>query len=223
MASTLGEYDFWLFDLDGTLVDVEPSYRSSVIETVGDRLGHGFTEEERTVLWHGFGDRRQHLLERHSIDPERFWKHFHEVEDPIARAEATYLFEDAEMMFASLDRPAGLVTHCQRYLTDPVLDSLDIRDWFESVLCCTEETGWKPDPRPIERTMSAMGLSSGGTTRGVLVGDNQQDVGAAWNVGLDAVHVERHGPRARGACVLGDRRVRGLDELVGRSHEPAMD
>jgi len=49
--------------------------------------------------------------------------------------------------------------------------------------------------------------------RGVLVGDGPQDVGAAWNAGLDAVHVERHGHDRRGLCVLGDHRVDGLDEL----------
>jgi phosphoglycolate phosphatase len=49
--------------------------------------------------------------------------------------------------------------------------------------------------------------------RGVLAGDGPQDIGAAWNAGLDGVHVERHGPERRGMCVLGDHRVESFDEL----------
>jgi len=48
---------------------------------------------------------------------------------------------------------------------------------------------------------------------GALAGDDPVDVGAAWNAGLDAVHVERHDPSDRGQCVLGDYRVRSLADL----------
>jgi phosphoglycolate phosphatase len=47
----------------------------------------------------------------------------------------------------------------------------------------------------------------------VLAGDGPQDVGAAWNAGLDGVHVERHGHERRGMCVLGDYRVESFDDL----------
>jgi len=50
--------------------------------------------------------------------------------------------------------------------------------------------------------------------RGYYVGDGESDVSAAWNAGLDAVHVERVGHEDRGRCVLGDRRVSRLDELL---------
>ena len=33
------EYDFWILDLDGTLVDVETSYVRDVFDRVGERLG----------------------------------------------------------------------------------------------------------------------------------------------------------------------------------------
>jgi len=45
-------------------------------------------------------------------------------------------------------------------------------------------------------------------------------VSAAWNAGLDAVHVERVGHEDRGRCVLGDRRVSRLDELLARRLNP---
>ncbi len=202
-------YDRWVFDLDGTLVDVEPAYVQDVLGRVGDRLGYQFSEREAEALWHGFAGKRNETLEAAGLDPERFWETFHDEEDAEARAEATFLYPDAELV-GEIDAPTVLVTHCQEYLTEPVLSTLDIADWFDTVVCCTSETGWKPDPRPVERALATAGARDG---PGVLVGDSPQDIGAAWNAGLDGAHVERHGHDRRGLCVVGDHRLRRLDEI----------
>jgi phosphoglycolate phosphatase len=204
-------YDFWVFDLDGTLIDVEPSYIHEVMGRVGARLGHEFTPEQAEAVWHSYGGDPNDSLKKWGLKPSTFWTTFHEEEDALARAEATFLYRDAER-FGSLEKPLALVTHCQSYLAEPVLDHLDIADWFDAVLCCTDETGWKPDPAPVRRVVDSLGLGQNGH-RGVLAGDGPHDIGAAWNAGLDAVHVERHGHERRGSCVLGDHRVTSFDEL----------
>jgi phosphoglycolate phosphatase len=211
MAAPSEDYDFWLFDFDGTLIDIEEGYMMEVMEEVGARLGHGFTLREAETLWHGLGGERNAQLVEWGLDPERFWETFHEVEDPVARAEHTYLYDDAAWV-GGLDRPVGLVTHSQQHLTDEALARLGIGDWFDSVVCCSSELGWKPDPAPVRLAMRGLGVDDGG--EGVLVGDGPQDIGAAWNAGLEGVHVERHGHERRGLCVLGDRRVGRLDELL---------
>ncbi|MFC5972438.1 HAD family hydrolase [Halomarina salina] len=209
-------YDFWLLDLDGTLIDVEPTYVRDVMAEVGDRIGHSFTERESELLWHGLGGSRDDLLRTWGYDPQAFWSVFHDVEDPIARAEHSFVYDDAVRFVAGIDAPVGLVTHSQQYLADAALSTLDIGDWFDTVVCCDDELGWKPDPAPLHLAMSNLGVGSGlanGSERGVLVGDGPQDVGAAWNAGLDGIHVERHGHERRGSCVLGDRRVSDLTEI----------
>ena len=203
---TTRTYDRWVFDLDGTLVDVEPGYIHDVFARVGDRLGRGFTAEQAETVWHGFGGPRNDRLASWGVDVEAFWEAFHAEEDGTARAEATFLHDDAAVV-GELTEPTVLVTHCQPHLTDPVLDVLDIRDWFDAVVCCTEETGWKPDPRPFRMALREAG-------DGVLVGDGPHDIGAAWNAGLDGAHVERHGHERRGICVVGDHRLERVDELV---------
>jgi phosphoglycolate phosphatase len=208
-VDALPEYDFWLFDLDGTLVDAEWEYTRAAFDRVGERLGRRFTDREAEILWHGLGGSRNEQLRRWGVDPETFWEAFHAIEDPEARAAATRLHEDARFV-GDLDAPTGLVTHCQRYLTEPVLDRLEIRDWFDVVVCCTEDLGWKPDPRPVEHAIAGLGVEGAG----VLAGDGACDVGAAWNAGLDAVHVERHGPDRRGQCVRADYRVTSFRELT---------
>jgi phosphoglycolate phosphatase len=217
-------YDVWLFDLDGTLVDAEWSYTREVFDRVGDRLGREFTDREAEIVWHGLGGARDPQLRAWGISPDEFWPAFHDVEDPQARAEATYLHEDAAELVADLaggDAPVGVVTHCQQFLADPVIDHLDVRDWFDAVVCCTEEVGWKPDPAPVHHTIRALGLDPADPGRGVLAGDGASDIGAAWNAGLDGIHVERHSPERRGQCVLADYRVDAFSAL--RRREVAAD
>ncbi|PSP85688.1 HAD family hydrolase [Halobacteriales archaeon QS_6_64_34] len=206
------EYDFWLFDLDGTLVDVDPAYSVAVMERVGDRLGQGFSEREAALLWYGQGDARRDLLAERGVDPARFWDVFHEEEDPLARADATYLYDDVEAFLSERTEPVGLVTHCQEYLTEPILDGLDIGDWFDTVVCCDDDIGWKPDPEPVHRAMADLGVGHNGRS-GALAGDNPGDIGAARNAGLDGIHVERGSPISEDRCVWGDHRVRSLREL----------
>ena len=203
-------YDYWLFDLDGTLVDVEPNYVHFVVGQVGELIGYRFSERQAEMLWHGIGATPEELLTQWGIDESQFWQAFHEVEDPITRADASYLHPDA-IVVGELDRPVGLVTHCQDYLTGPVLDAVDVRDWFDTIVCCSEATGWKPDPRPVERAVADL---PGSGPNGVLVGDSSSDIGAAWNAGIDGIHVERHGEDRRGCCIWADRRVRSIQELV---------
>lgn len=206
-------YDFWLLDLDGTLVDVDSSYIHDIFEAVGNKLGVSFTAYEAEVLWYGIGDGRERILSDNHVSPERFWRVFHEVEDPTARAEATHIYPDAEAFVPTLDQPVGLVTHCQEYLTEPVLETHDIGDWFDTVVCCTEETGWKPDPGPVEVAMRELNVAHNGH-HGALAGDDAQDIGAAWNAGITGIHVQRHDPERYGQCVMGDQRVTKLTDLA---------
>lgn len=210
-------YDFWLLDLDGTVVDVEPRYRHQVFEAVGDRLGREFTHEEVETLWHGLGGPRSEKLQAMGLDPGTFWPALHEAEDPEARAEATFVHDDAAALLDELDRadrPVGVVTHCAPFLANHVVDHLGLRSRFDAFVTCSDDLGWKPEPEPVHHTMNELGVDA--QAEGVLAGDGSSDVGAAWNAGLDAVHVERHGPARRGQCVLADHRVERFTELDER-------
>ncbi|WP_251342569.1 HAD family hydrolase [Haloplanus halophilus] len=211
-------YDFWLFDLDGTLVDVDWTYVRGTFDEVGDRLGHRFSDETAYALWHGIGDERRRLRESAGVSVERFWEVFDEVDDPRARAEATYLYDDAALL-SDYDGPLGIVTHCPEPVTGVVLDHLDIRDWFETVVCCSPDVGMKPNPDPVRTAMGGLGATA--ADGGALVGDSAVDVGAAWNVDLDAIHIERHGHGRRGHCILCDRRIESIRELRGLSRPVA--
>lgn len=209
------EYDFWLFDLDGTLIDAEWEYIRSVFDRAGEKLGREFTDREAEYIWHGLGGKRDALLQEMGVDPTSFWAVFHEAETPSERAAASKLYDDAAVLLATINRdetPIGVVTHCQEFLTQPVLAELELAEWFDAVVCCSEQIGWKPNPSPVHRAMEALEVDS--DHHGVLVGDAAVDIGAAWNAGLDGIHVERHGHAQRGHCVRGEHRVNSLTELL---------
>jgi phosphoglycolate phosphatase len=208
-VSSATTYDFWLFDLDGTLVDTEFDYVRETMGRVGERLGCSFSDREARVLWHGHRDARQRILPA-DVSIAEFWRTFDAIDDPQARAEATFLYDDARPI-GDLDGPVGLVTHCPAPMTAAVLQHLDVRDWFDSVVCCDEDVGWKPDPRPVETAMGELGVN--GVHSGALAGDGPGDVGAAWNAGLDALHVARKDPDDLGRCVLADHRVESFADV----------
>lgn len=208
------DYDVWLFDLDGTIVDCEPSYARGVFDRAGSRLGYDFSDRQVEDLWHGLTGTRNDHLRAWGLDPERFWAVFHDEEDPGKRAAASYVYDDARRLLDRLraaDVPVGVVTHCAAFLAYPVIEHLEIADWFDAFLACDEETGFKPDPAPVRQVLDELGVDGDG----IMLGDGESDVAAAWNVGLDAVHVERHGYARRGRCVRADYRVPDFDELLG--------
>ena len=207
------EYDFWLLDLDGTLVDVEETYIHEVGTRVGERLGVSFSARQAEHLWYGFGDSRERVLAETGVDPGRFWTEFHEVDDPGSRAAATHIYPDAASFVAAVEGPVGLVTHCQAYLTGPILESLGIADWFDTVVCCDDELGWKPDPDPLELAMCRLGVAGAGYT-GAMVGDDPRDVSAARNAGVDPIHVDRHDADRLGGAVTAGRQVDRLTEVL---------
>jgi len=207
-------YDFWLLDLDGTIVDIERSYIHETIGEVGDRLGGDFSDREAELLWYGTGNARETVLAEAGVSPDRFWETFHAVEEPESRGEATYVYDDAEAFLSRVEAPVGLVTHCQEYLTLPILDHLGVHDRFETVVCCDEETGWKPDPAPLRMAMREMGVGNNGHT-GAMAGDLPADVRAARNAGLDGIHVSRPNRNWEGDRVVDGRRVAALTDLDG--------
>ena len=210
-------YDFWLLDLDGTLVDVDPGYKRELLTEVGDRLGVSFADPEVTRVWHGSTASRQGVLESKGLTERQFWSTFDEADDPATRVEATFLYEDAPVV-RGLEGPTGIVTHCPAPITAKVLAHLDIRDWFDTVVCCDETIGWKPDPAPIREAMADLSVSANGNgtngAAGVYAGDGPHDVGAAWNAGLDGIHVDRHDAALRGEYVFADHSVRAFTDLL---------
>lgn len=198
--------EYWLLDLDGTLLSVEEDYIHETIGAVGNELGREFTPEENISIWYGRDGLRNDILTSYGIQPSDFWTAFHEIESPKERAAATYLHPDAEMI-TELSGPRGVVTHCQSYLVNPIFDRLDMHEWFDTVVTCSDALGWKPDPAPLHRAMEQLDVDTEG---GALVGDSVADMQAANAVGLTSILIDRTG---RSELPAADFVIESLEEL----------
>jgi len=214
-ASLADRFDFWLFDFDGTVVDTEWWYVESLLEEVSAAVGQPLSPAESYEFWHGIGGPRTGLLAGWGIDPPAFWAALDRIEDPTERAAATYLHDDAEQLIARLQResvPIGVVTHSPPQLAAAVRSALGLEGMFDAFVSCSDALGWKPEPDPVHHAIEALGVSPEGA--GVLVGDGDADLGAAWSAGLRFIHIDRHGHERRGHCVLGDHRLRDLTQCL---------
>ncbi|MDZ7688133.1 MAG: HAD family hydrolase [Halobacteriales archaeon] len=197
-------FDYYVFDLDGVLVDVRDSYKREVFDEVGDELGREFDEDEIRRLWYGVGGDRKEIIRSWGYEPREFWEVFDALDTPERRVEHTFAYEDARVV-RELDAPKGLVTHSPPALAHPALEKAGLADEFDSVVCCSYELGYKPEPAPIRACLDEMGASPDET---VMIGDSVSDVKGAWNAGLTAGHIDRVGHR-----VEADINIENLDAV----------
>ncbi|MDY6764775.1 MAG: HAD family hydrolase [Halobacteria archaeon] len=185
-------FDYYIFDLDGVLVDVSRDYKREIFDEVGEHFGHEFTDEEIHNLWHGLGaESREDLLRSWGYEPREFWEVFDSIDTPERRLKNTFAYEDTSVL-RRMDEKMGIVTHSPPDLAIPVLEKTGLEDLFESVVSCSYDIGYKPEPEPIRRCMNDLGVN-GSKKSTIMIGDSVSDVKGAWNAGITAGHINRHG------------------------------
>ncbi|MFB6283683.1 MAG: HAD family hydrolase [Halobacteria archaeon] len=200
-------YDYLVFDLDGVLVDVTEGYRNWIFDEIGDELDYSFSDRQKEMLWHGVGEgSREEMLRSWGFDDTRtFWDVYDEVECFEKRLEHTYAYEDCSVL-ESLDQPMGIVTHSPGELAERALEEAELREHFDSIVSCSYDLGYKPDPSPIDKCLDDMACNGGDA---LMVGDSVSDVRGAWNAGLSAGHLDR-----MGHCIEADYRFESLVEVA---------
>ncbi len=198
-------YDCYIFDLDGVLVDVPDSYKREVFNDVGDELGMGFTDEQIQNLWHGMTDSRNEIINSWGFEDEKeFWNVFDKYDTPERRIENTFSYDDVDIL-GNIHSPIGVVTHSPPELASQSIKKTEISHHIDEVVSCDWETGFKPDPNPVNLCINSLGVDRSST---VMIGDSKSDVAAAWNANISAGHLNRHG-----YSIEADHKFRSLNEL----------
>lgn len=183
-----------LFDLDGTIIDSAPDVCASVNRTLETMDRPPITVEDTKMLV-GFGARTLcektlamtgkpgseedvNLLLTGFLDSYRKNPSEHTVVFPGA-LEALNLFKDAGIQL-------GICTNKPEATCFPVLDALELRHFFSSVICGDTLEFRKPDPRHVFHTLDDMGAELSKTA---FIGDSEADIEAANNAGLPSVLV----------------------------------
>ena len=182
----LYDYDAFIFDLDGTLIDSEKYHAQAFAETVLEQSGYRLTPDEHLEF---FGKHStwfaMELNERHglSLVPdmvlERKRRRVQEifVAKPFAGARAFLELWKGK-------KPMALATNSPRSFVEPALKEAELLQYFDCITTADEVSHRKPDPEMIERTLQKLQVDPLKT----LVFEDQA-------IGVQAA-------RAAGACVV---------------------
>lgn len=198
-----------IFDLDGTIIDNYDSYMELMLKRVGKDMGVSFSLQQAKDLWYSINaESRDEVILRWGLNPDRFWTIFNRYESLDEKLRNTYLHKDAASL-RELNVPKGIVTHTAYDHTDKLLKLVGMREYFDPIIACTEDTGYKPSPLPLIYCVMKMGLDFDEV---LYVGDTSSDMLAAKNAGIKCVYINRF---KRPVSVSVDYEIKSMDSLAG--------
>lgn len=182
-----------LFDLDGTLVDTAPDLAAAADHML-EALGLSPAGEARVRTWIGHGVNqlvKRALAATSGSELELFEPGLKLFLDYYADhlTDRTVPYPGVVEGLAELvDRGLrlGVVTNKPARFTEPLLESLGLREAFHAVVSGDTVTEKKPAPEPL---LHAVRLCEGTAHQAVMVGDSMTDVEAARRAGLGVIGV----------------------------------
>ena len=207
-----------VFDLDGTLVDSAPDLIGTLnvilqqegiaplpLDEARPFIGHG----ARRLMERGFAAQgHPPPAERMPGLFERFLAHYNDHS-----ADQTRPFPGAVQCLTELKAAGARLAICTNKLTSlslPILEKLDLIDFFDAVIGADLAPAAKPDPRHLTHTIQAAG---GRIDRAVMVGDASTDAGAARAAKVPLVLVSFGYTEIPAAELAPDILVHHFDEL----------
>ncbi|ELZ57222.1 MULTISPECIES: HAD family hydrolase [Halorubrum] len=156
------------------------------------------------------------ICERYGVDPTEFWRVRDETaaaaQIDAARKGRKTPYDDVDALRA-LDASLGVVSSNQQATVDALLDHFGLRGHFEvaygrepSVASLSRK---KPSPYYIERALEDLGAETA-----LFVGDNESDVRAADNAGIDSAFLRRPHRRSTELACHPTYEIDDLHDLV---------
>jgi phosphoglycolate phosphatase len=215
-----------IFDLDGTIIDNNDDYMESMLRHVGKDIGRDLGLCHAKDLWYSVGAMsRDEVICGWGLEPDAFWNVFNRYESLDEKLRNTYLHHDA-LMLKCLKMPMGIVTHTSLEHTTKLLEQVGMRQYFDPIIACTEDTGYKPSPLPLIYCVMTMKL---GFDEVLYVGDTASDMLAAKESHIKSVYINRFN---RPLCFKPDYEIDSLEKLddiirrplaLTRASQPAVD
>lgn len=175
------QYDYVLFDWDGTIVKTLDIWMGALQSTLIKR-GYAFTDKQVGADYELFKVRFSELgkdtLE--SLINEALM-----ASNSITPTVQLYesLFE-ALVLLKQREKRLGVVTTSTHSVIDRLLAKHGLGQLFDAVVCGDNVLHQKPHAEPIEKAISALSAIK---SRTVMVGDSDKDIIAARNAGIDSI------------------------------------
>lgn len=175
-----------LFDLDGTLLDTAPDLAQALNATLqaNGRAALSF-EQIRPAVSHGGS-----ALIRLGFQLEPQHPQFEPLRAQLLDyyqahiADETRLFPGMEKVLEYIEARGlswGVVTNKPGWLTEPLLEALDLQRRAASVVCGDTLNECKPHPAPLLHACKLIGTAPG---QCLYVGDAERDITAGHNAGM---------------------------------------
>jgi len=200
----LVNYDALLFDWDGTLAR---SLELWLDEIYKQHIAYGL-KVSRAENARGFGDLSTPL--RRGLPPEKYDQFQTEINERVQqRLPDVPLYDDAGAMLRALKKAGkklALITTSTHKSMHLVMGRHDVEHLFDVIITAEDVQSHKPDPEGINVAIERLGVEK---KRAIMLGDNNKDLLAAKNAGIDSVlfyppaheiiytlqELEAHGPR----------------------------
>ena len=205
------------FDLDGTLLDTAPDMVAALNTLLGE-LGQPAVPFERARCFVSNGAVGLLRLPFPGFDPSTEPAVHRRFLDLYAEklCVKTQLFEGLEALLVGLESrgvPWGVVTNKPSFLTEPLLERLELRHRCACIVSGDTLPERKPHPRPVQYALECVGALP---HHAIYVGDAPRDITAGRSAGARTVAV-RYGYIEPGQ----DPAMWGADHVVGTVAELA--
>lgn len=179
-----------LFDLDGTLADTAPDLAHALntvrlahdrpalpFETIRPVVSHG----GRALIQLGFADISESEPEFEALRQELLQIYHGNI------AKHTVLFPGMETLLGELESQGtrwGVVTNKPGWLTDPLMEALQLKERADCIVSGDTLAQRKPDPAPL---LHACNLCSCESVECLYVGDAERDIEAGRRAGMQTL------------------------------------
>jgi len=211
-------YDTVVFDNDGVLVgrtafDVLEAAMAETFEQCGVTDADPDDVEQMTVG--ATPTQVIRVCRQYDLDPDAFWRTRDSVVSRAQQAEAREgrkaPYDDLRTL-ANLDSRLGIVSSNQQETVDFLLDHFELTGLFDTAYgrapTIESLSLRKPNPHYLERALADLEAESA-----LFVGDNESDITAAENAGIDSAFIRRPHREDWNLDVWPTWEIGGLDDL----------
>ncbi|TMX31104.1 beta-phosphoglucomutase [Vibrio rotiferianus] len=180
MENILKDYQVYLFDMDGTLVNSEPLKGKALALACADYGSEVDFNIYKDVMGESWSVVTGHFFEAASINPmlEEFNSHFRTHYERLL-SDNLELNTGAKEYIEQLNKTGktcGVVSSAATWMVDNILETLNLTEAFEIVITQEHVTKHKPDPEAYNLALSQLNTSPESTlifedsTAGILAG-----------------------------------------------------
>ncbi len=179
-----------LFDLDGTLIDTAADF-IRIIQAMCREKGVDIVDAQsiRTQVSEGARAMVKLVYPELSVDDPVFLQHRQDFLDRYGSdiAVDTALFDGMDNLLQDLEQqhiPWGIVTNKPRWLSEALLDALDLSKRCAVLVCPEDVKQTKPDPEPMFLAAAKLDIAP---EQIIYIGDHPRDIDAGKNANMPTI------------------------------------